>query len=179
MAGDRVHVGVVGPPHGVHGDVYVHPDADLEAALQPGQRLHAHAEGFEDRTLEVARVREHKGRVLVGFVEVTDRDAALALRGARLELSRDAADQLDIGGEAGEEPPLWVDELLGCEAVDERGELLGVVERVEDGPAHDWLVLARTDGAEFRVPLVADLVDVTDEQLVVRPLPGLLDDDWV
>lgn len=164
-----MRLGVVGPAHGVRGEVIVHPDADLAELLEPGRVCRR-----EDGTpLEIVAVREHKHRLLVSFAGVDDRTAAEALRGAALEVDR--AD-IDI-----DEDAVWVDALLGAEVVSDDGDLVGVVERVDDGPAHDWLAVARPDGGELMVPLTEELVDVDEAtpRVTVRSVPGLLDDDWV
>lgn len=164
-----MRLGVVGPAHGVRGEVMVHPDADLAELLEPG--LVCRREG--GAALEVAGVREHKQRLLVSFVGIDDRTAAEALRGAVLEI-----DRADI---ATDDDTVWVDALLGADVVGDDGELIGLVERVDDGPAHDWLVIARPDGGELLVPLTEELVDVDEEtpRVTVHSVPGLLDDDWV
>lgn len=161
-------LGVIGPAHGTHGEVLVHPDADLVDALAAGL-VCRRADGDP---LEVVGVREHKQRVVVRFAGVDDRDAAEALRGTVLEVDRH---------EVTDDDAVWVDALLGAEVADDGGDLVGLVEGVEDGPAHDWLVVARPDGGHARVPLVEQLVEVdtTAGTVTVRAVPGLLDDGWV
>ncbi len=115
----------------------------------------------------VAASRLHAGRRVVRFVGVDDRAGAEALLGV-LTLPR-AAVVLD-------DDAFWNDELLGREVVDEAGALIGVLEATLDGPAHDYLVVARSDGGEVLVPAVAALVDLAGDRVVVRAIPGLLDD---
>lgn len=165
--GAPVRLGVVGPAHGIRGEVIVHPDADLAEVIEPGL-VCRHGDGA---LLEIADVREHKQRTLVRFAGVEDRTAAEALRGTVLELDPD-----DV---ALDEDTLWVEALLGAEVVDDGGAAVGTVRRVDDGPAHDWLIVAAADD-ELMVPLVDELVEVDAEagRVTVRSLPGLLDDDW-
>lgn len=164
-----VRLGVVGPAHGLRGEVIVHPDADLVDLLEPGLVCRR----GDGAPLEIVGVREHKQRFMVAFAGVDDRTEAEALRGTVLEI-----DRADIDTDA---DTLWVDALLGAEVVGDDGELVGVVERVADGPAHDWLVVARPDGGELLVPLTDELVDVDEAapRVTVHSVPGLLDDDWV
>jgi 16S rRNA processing protein RimM len=154
-------LGTVGKPFGLAGDVYVWLDPDLADALVAGLRCQAGA-----RTLEVAHVRWHRGRPVVRFVGVEGRDAALALRGVRLEVDR-ASIASDVDA-------IWADELLGREVVDAGGALVGVVDGVLDGAAHDYLVVARADGGELLIPAVEELVDLTDPVVIHGP-PGLVD----
>jgi 16S rRNA processing protein RimM len=165
MGPDEVVVGVVGKPFGVRGDVYVRPDPDLEHDFAPGTAYRL-ADG---RVITVDVSWVHGNRRIVRFAEAREREAAEALRGALLTVPR--------GDLALAEDALWVDDLLGREVRDDSGELVGLVEGVRDGHAHDYLVVARTDGGEILVPLVADLIDLRGEAVVVRSVPGLLDDD--
>jgi 16S rRNA processing protein RimM len=168
-APDEVVVGVIGKPHGLRGDVYVRPDPDLGDDFPPGRTYRVAAvDRPHPATLTVAASQLHSGRRIVRFEGVPDRDAAAALRG--LVLSIPKADALI------EEGAFWAAELLGREVVDEDGTLLGTVEGVRDGHAHDYLVLARTDGGEVLLPAVDDLLDITADRVVVRVIPGLLEE---
>lgn len=156
----RAVLGTVGKPFGLAGDVYVWLDPDLGDALTPGVRCTA-----GDDELEVAVVRRHKGRPVVRFVGIDDRIAAERLRDRPLEVDRDTV---------ASEGTIWADDLLGREVVDAAGDLVGVVEDLLDGAAHDFLVVARPDGGEVLIPTVAELVDLTDPVVVHGP-PGLTD----
>ena len=157
----RAVLGTVGKPFGLAGDVYVWLDPDLSDAVIAGLRCQV-----GPRTLEVAQVRRHRGRPLIRFVGVDDREAALELRGLTLEVDRASV--------ASDADTLWVDELLGREVVDATGALVGVVDGVLDGAAHDFLVVARPDGGELLIPVVEELVDLT-EPVVVHGPPGLVE----
>lgn len=157
----RAVLGTVGKPFGLAGDVYVWLDPDLNDTLVAGLCCDAGA-----RTLEVAHVRRHRGRPVVRFVGVDHREAALELRGLTLEVDRAS---IASGADT-----VWTDELLGREVVDADGALVGVVDGVLDGAAHDFLVVARTDGGELLIPVVEELVDLA-EPVVVHGPPGLVD----
>jgi 16S rRNA processing protein RimM len=162
VTADRVVVGAVGKPFGVRGDVYVHPDPDLDHDFPAGQVYET------DRgTLRCAASRLHSGRRVVRFEQASDREAAEALRGTVLTVPRDEVPL--------EEGAFWVSDLEGAEVVDPNGDVVGVVEAVQDGLAHDLLVVARPDGGEVLIPVVDEFVEVTEDGIVVRPIPGLLD----
>ncbi len=162
-AAQRVTVGVVAKPIGLGGEVFVRPDPDVEHGFPPGGR-YPRAGG----DLVVAGTRVHSGRRVVRFEGVTSRDAAEALRGTVLTVARH-----DV---ALPDDSFWTDELLGREVVDQTGALVGVLEATADGAAHDYLVVARPDGGEVLLPAVAELVEVLADRIVVRAIPGLLDD---
>lgn len=162
----QVVVGVVRKPFGLHGEVFVHPDPDLDDAFPVGARY-----DLAGRPGPVT-VREswlHKGLRVVRFDGVEDRDAAAALRGAVLSRAASAGD-LD-------EEAFWADDLVGRPVVDPDGHRLGTLAGVQDGTAHDYLVIAAPDGHEIPVPAVEELVRVEGDRIVVQPVPGLLDLD--
>jgi 16S rRNA processing protein RimM len=161
---DEVAVGVIGKPFGLRGEVYVLPDPDLAHEFPPGTTY-----ALPDARRLVARAsRVHGNRRLVAFDGVDDRDAAEALRGTVLAVPRA---ELDL-----DEDAMWTADLIGREVADGDGTVVGVVEGFLDGPAHDYLVIGRPDAGEVLVPLVEALVDLRGDVVVVRAIPGLLDD---
>ncbi|MGI8575175.1 MAG: ribosome maturation factor RimM [Egibacteraceae bacterium] len=164
MPEDRTVVGVVGKPFGLTGEVYVRPDPDVSYRFTPGKSF-----ALADGSVTVQAARDHAGRTVVRFADVDDRAGAEALRGtvlsvprAELELERDA---------------FWTSDLIGRDVVDADGRRLGVVEGAVDGPAHDYLALARVQGGRALIPSVAELLTITDDRIVVANLPGLLDEE--
>lgn len=160
-----IPVATVGKPFGLRGEVYVFADADLGDELSPG------AEYPTDRgtRLVVAASHVQRGsRRVVHFEGVADREQAEALRGTVLGRAQSAVPL--------EEGSVWVADLIGREVVDAHGELLGVVEAVADGAAHDYLLVARPDAGEVMLPFVPELCEVTAERVVVQAIPGLFDD---
>jgi 16S rRNA processing protein RimM len=154
MAG--LELGSIGRPHGVHGEVTVRLRTDRPERTQPGAVLYA-----GDRKLVVVGARPHQGRWLVRFEGVADRNAAEELRGATL-----VGEPLDDPGEG----RVWVHELVGAEARDVHGNVLGRVTAVEVNPAHDLLVLDE----RVLVPMVF-VVDQGPGIVIVDPPEGLLD----
>ena len=72
---------IVGPAHGLRGEVIVDVRSDDPEVMAPGSRLDI---AGEQRSLTVRTVRVHKDRVLASFEECVTREDAEALRGARL-----------------------------------------------------------------------------------------------
>ncbi len=161
---DLVVVGVIGRPFGLRGELYVRPDPDIAHDFTPAQTYHA-----GERTLTVAATRMHSGRRLVRFVEASDREAAAGLRGLVLRVPRALV--------VLEDDAFWTSDVIGAQVVDTSGAALGVVEHTVDGHAHDYLVVARPDGAEVLIPAVAELIEISGGRVVVDPIPGLLDAD--
>lgn len=168
MAVREVAAGVVSKAFGLRGEVFVHPDPDLGDPFDVGSayRTRTPAGGRGTPTiLTVAASLLHAGRRVVRFRGVADRSGAEVLRG--LVLVRDA-DAGDLDPDA-----VWADDVVGLPVVDPHGDPLGTVAALEDGPAHDYVVVRATGGATVRVPAVAELVEITPDRVVVRPVPGL------
>jgi 16S rRNA processing protein RimM len=118
---------------------------------------------FNDSGLTLSKLRDDgKGGAIARFVEVTDRNAAEALRGTELTVPRS------------ELPPLAEGEyyhahLVGLAAVSDAGEPLGRVVSVENFGAGDVLDIEKPDGKRFMVPMIeAAVPEWNSERVVVR-----------
>jgi 16S rRNA processing protein RimM len=163
-AEDLVAFGLVGKPHGLRGEVYVLVDPDFDEPLRPGRRVRTD----RARELDVTGTRLQAGRLVATFSDVRSREDAEALRGARLLLPRREL-------ESGDADAYWAEDLVGSEVVTDDGDVVGVLEAVADGPAHDYLVVARPDGGELLIPAVEEFVEIREGQVVLHPIQGLLD----
>jgi 16S rRNA processing protein RimM len=166
----EVVVGVIGRAHGVRGEVAVDLRTDEpDRRFAPGQRLRA-----EDtsRVFTVASVRDHAGRLLVTFEELTDRAAADAARGTRLAADVSAGDLPTGAGE------FYDRQLVGLRVRTAAGTEVGQVGAVLHLPQQDVLEIETTAGSRL-VPFVEALVpvvDLDDGSLTVVELEGLLAD---
>jgi len=126
----------------------------------------------DGRALTIASSRDNRGRILVRFAGVADRDAADTLRGKLLVVS------------ASELPPLpegrwWPHDIEGCEVLTEDGRSLGPVAEVILGEANDVWV-ARSGAGATLIPVLKDLlvsVDTAARRIVIREVPGLLPEE--
>jgi 16S rRNA processing protein RimM len=149
-----LEIGTVAKPHGLRGDVVVALVDDDSQRLVPGLVVQA-----GERELVLVRAQRHQKRWIVHFEGLDDRAAAEALHGAVLRAP------------AGDEPGLWVHELVGLEVVTLDGERCGAVVSVQANPAHDLLVL--DSGA--LVPVVFVVGEPADGRLRIDPPQGLFD----
>jgi 16S rRNA processing protein RimM len=102
----------------------------------------------------VTQLREHGGVVVAAAHEVPDRNAAEALKGARVFVARSSFPT------AGNDEFYWVD-LIGCAVVNREGVTLGGVADLMDTGTHS--VLRVTHGEEERlIPFVAAYIDHVD-----------------
>jgi 16S rRNA processing protein RimM len=164
-------VGVIARPHGVRGEVVVDVTTDEPAARYVvGTALATDPPSAGPLTVE--SVRPHQGRLLIVFAGVPDRNAAQLLRGVKL-----CVDSSDLP--VSEDPDEFSDyQLVGLAAVDQDGQRLGEVVRVDHGPAADLLVLRLPSGKDALVPFVKAIVpevDLAGGRVVLAPPGGLLD----
>lgn len=156
---DAVEVGRIVGAWGVKGWFKVQPFAAEPQALFSSRRWYLRPpEGPGTAPppplLRITQSREHGGLVVAGAQEVPDRNAAEALKGARVFVGRSSFPT------AGADEYYWVD-LIGCEVVNREGVALGHVADLLDTGAHSVLRVVQGD-AERLIPFVAAYVDTVD-----------------
>ena len=141
--------------HGVTGDVR------LKLFGEGLESLKAH-DAFNDGALTPRKIRDDgKGGALARFAEVSDRNAAEALRGTVLTVPRSALPPLEDG-------EYYHADLLDLPVVSDAGEALGTVVAVENFGAGDVIEIERPGGKRFMVPIIpAAVPEWDDDRLVV------------
>ncbi|MDO5034175.1 MAG: ribosome maturation factor RimM [Actinomycetaceae bacterium] len=162
-----VLVGVVGAAHALKGEVYLDVRTDSpEERFFEGAVLRKEGGG----SLTVKSLRVHKGRLVVRFEEVSDRNGAEAIRGTRLVID---------SAEVEEEEDAWYPhELVGMDVRTVDGEPRGTLKDFIPGAAQDLLVV-EWEGREVLVPFVYEIVPevLEDERVILIDPPGGLFDD--
>jgi 16S rRNA processing protein RimM len=170
---DLIELGRIVARHGIRGEVRLlphNPDSTIFATL-------THLVLARDRKVERRRlssVRPHKHVLLAQFEGVDTADAAEALVGSVVSAPREALPNLAPA-------EVYYVELIGCPVVTDAGVPLGSVTRVFSNGSND-ICEVRDETREHLIPLIEDIVvrlQVTppDRILVIRPIPGLLDDE--
>lgn len=162
---DAVEVGRIADAWGVKGWFKVLPySADPEALfaaktwfLQPSEKG---ARSFSIGTVQLAirQARVHSDSVVAWAQGVDDRDAAEALRGARIFVPRESFPA------TGEDEYYWVD-LIGLPVVNREGVPLGTVrELLPTGPQTTLVLACEHEGKanERMIPFVSAFVDKVD-----------------
>jgi 16S rRNA processing protein RimM len=155
---DRIEVGYVARAHGLRGEVRVHLHAAESTVLYDVDEV-----WVAGRALRVESVRPGTGAVLIALEGVHDRDAAEALRGAKVEV-----DRAHVPLAEGE---YLLADLPGYRVVDAAGSEVGVVAEVMRG-AQPILVI-HGGGHERLLPAVPEFVRSVDAatRVVVVELP--------
>ena len=149
-----VTLAVITGAHGVTGEVRLKLFGEGVASLK---RFRA----FNDSALTLKKLRDDgKGGAIARFAEVTDRNAAEALRGTELTVPRADLPPLDAG-------EYYHADLIGLAAISDAGEALGTVVAVENFGAGDILDIEKPDGKRFMVPMIEAAVPEWDGERVV------------
>ena len=159
---DAVEVGRITGAWGVKGWLRVEPYAAEPQALfsskrwflRPPDPLPAGPAAAWPPLLRVVQAREHGASVVAAVQDIADRNAAQALRGARVFVSRTSFPTPGAG------EYYWVD-LIGLAVVNRQAQALGQVEGLIETGAHAVLRVRR-DEAESLIPFVDAYVDRVD-----------------
>lgn len=164
---DWLRLGALTAPWGVHGEIKIRLDADVEVM----RRVKRAYLGDERRAVDVVGVYQRGRLHSVKLRGIDSIEAAETLRDAVLWLPRSEAPALPPGH-------LYVDDVLGLRAVTTDGHELGEVVDVMTNAANDVYVV-RGPAGEVLIPAIRDVVVELDPAaglLRVEPMPGLLEE---
>ena len=166
-------VGRITAAHGIGGAVRVQSltdDPDRFAALRTCWLLDEKEQ--PERSLHILSARTQKANlVLLQFDGVSDRDAALALRGRLLAVDR--ADAVKLPADH-----WFVCDLIGCDVFDEKEGALGVVHEVLQHTAQDVFVIRKAGQPDLLFPAIKSIlrhVDLASRRIEVCLPDGLFD----
>jgi 16S rRNA processing protein RimM len=154
LADKTVTLAAIAGAHGVTGEVRLKLFAESLDSLKRHK-------SYNDGALTLKSLRAHKGGAIARFAEITDRNAAEALRSTLLTVPR------------AELPPLaegeyYYSDLIGLACISNDGTELGACIAVENFGAGDILEIEKPDGKRFMVPMNADAVpEWNDQRLVI------------
>jgi 16S rRNA processing protein RimM len=161
---DLIQVGHITGAYGIRGGVRVTPysmDADALLSVKTWW-----IDKPSLRTVQVRNAKYHSGDVTATLVDVTDREAAEALKGAKVQVSRADFPELP------EDEYYWTD-LIGLDTVNLQGEALGkVTDMMHNGaqsilritPVPDPNAAPDAKAPERLVPFVDQYVKTVDLQ---------------
>jgi len=161
----RLCVAKIADAHGVRGLVKLR--LFVENPELVGGPLCIHEEG--DETLTV-HLKNATNKYWIAEIDgISDRDAALALKGTNLHISRENLPETD-------EEEFYYDDLIGLMAVDENKHEIGKVISVQNFGASDLLEILPPSGLSFYLPFTDETVgDIIDGNIIVTIPEGLLE----
>ncbi len=123
-------------------------------------------------TLTLTAWRQWRGYLVLGFAEASNIDAAESLRGSLLCIN--AAERAALP-----QDQFYQDDLLGLSVVTEDGDPVGRLISISATGANDVFEIRDAQGREFYIPAIRSVVvrvDLAARVMVIRPIPGLLDE---
>ncbi|MSO91349.1 MAG: 16S rRNA processing protein RimM [Acetobacteraceae bacterium] len=164
MVPRRILLGVIGRPHGLRGLVHVHSyTADPVDLIAYGDLSDAQGRRFVLRW-RGAGIAEISLRTDASEMKISDRDGAAKLARTELFIERDRLPAAD-------EDEFYLVDLIGLDAFDVAGALLGKIASVHDYGAGASLEIA-CDGTPLVIPFTRAAVpevDIAAGRLVVDP----------
>ncbi len=164
---DRVLIGRLGAAHGLQGELRLFPLSDVPGRFDRLEEVWWYGARGPGRLLRVAGLRSMNKNLLVRFAGLDSPEAAAALVNGVLAVPLEQRAPTPAG-------TYFVDDLLGCEVVDEQGRKLGTLAEVFQTGAND--VYAVRDGdRELLLPALRSIiltVDLDVRRVTVRPPEG-------
>ena len=156
---NRVTIGKVGAPHGIHGEMRIIPLTDFVERFETMKEVMVGTE-----MLHIESCKYHKQYVLMKFKEDPVREAAMSLTGKLLTVDRSEAAPLQEG-------EYYTFDIIGLTVYDMAGKELGKVENVLRTGSNDVYQTRRVDGGELLIPAlkaVVKKIDVPGGRMVVE-----------
>ncbi|UCG51971.1 MAG: 16S rRNA processing protein RimM [Candidatus Latescibacterota bacterium] len=159
---------------GIRGEIKLHPTDDFWEEVLASKCLTLRREttdGVEEEPVIVKRYRPHKNSYVVTLDGVADRNQAEALVGGELFIDDE---KIDVELPKQKRPF----QIIGTTVKDADGAIVGEVTSVIFSAAHDVYEVSG-GGRVFLVPAVPEFIVSMDEEkreLVIRPVPGLMDE---
>lgn len=155
-------IGRVVGAHGIRGEVKLEIYSDDPDQIVDLRRVYFNDDPSPQR---LTNVRFHDRQALLTFPDITNRDAAEALRGTLVRISGTQAKPLADG-------EFYLYQLVGLTVSDESGTALGTLTEIIQAGEVDVYVVRNTEGKEQLFPALKEVVleiDPAAGRMVVRP----------
>jgi 16S rRNA processing protein RimM len=156
-SGKRVALAAVAGAHGVKGEVRLKLFADSLDSLARHSRV-----SVGGRELALLDLRDGGKTAIARLEGIADRSAAEGLRGALVEVEREALPPLGEG-------EYYHADLIGLTCFSNDGETVGTVIAVENFGAGDLLDIELTNGKRGLIPFKPGIADLIDARIVLDP----------
>lgn len=157
MAETQVALAAIAGAHGIGGEVRLKLFAASVESISRHKQVRV-----GDRPLTLVFVKGDAGSPIARFAEITDRNAAEALRGSLVTVARSALPPLAEG-------EYYHADLIGLSCESAQGEPLGTIVAVENFGAGDIIEIKGLDGRRAMVPFRDGIADLADGKVVVDP----------
>lgn len=167
---DLITVARIARPQGIRGEVIADLLTDFPERFAGMETARVKSSNGEMLALPLENHRLHKGRILLKFAGYDTMNAAEALRGAQVVITRDELVKLP-------DENFYEFDLIDCDVMTVEGKPVGRVVNVQNFGAAPLLVVKDGD-REHLIPLASSIcpeVDTARKRIVVDPPEGLLE----
>lgn len=161
---DYIEIGKVVNTFGIKGELKIVSESDfVDYRYAVGKTIFLKLRNTI-KEVRVSSYRVHKGNILITIDKIYDINEVEKYIGADV-----LADKLDV-------PPLedgefYIDDVVGLDAYDETGEIIGKVVDVILIPANDLIEIELLNGKKELIPYVDEyILEITEDKIVVRLL---------
>jgi len=166
-----ISVGKITNFHGIMGEVKVGYTKGKEHQFLGEKYFYIKSEN-DFKQLTTDKLRFHKNTALIKFKEINSINEAIEYKGQQLYLP------IDNLRETLEEDEFLVDDLIGVNAYNQQGDLIGTVSCINKQGASDLISIKNEEGKEFLVPFVKELVpqvDLSNKKIIINAIEGLIE----
>ena len=161
---DYIEIGKVVNTFGIKGELKVVSESDfVDYRYAVGKTIYIKLRNTI-KEVRVSSYRVHKGNILITIDKIYDINEVEKYIGADV-----LADKSDV-------PPLedgefYIDDVVGLDAYDETGEIIGKVVDVILIPANDLIEIELLNGKKELIPYVDEyILEITEDKIVVKLL---------
>ncbi|MBE6770867.1 MAG: 16S rRNA processing protein RimM [Ruminococcaceae bacterium] len=172
MIKEFLEIGEIVGTHGIRGEIRFNPWCDSPEFVKKFKTLYFDSNG--GCAAQIKTARPHGNIVLLTIKDVDSVEKAQKLRGKVLYMKRSDA-KLPEG-------TYFIAELIGCTVydADNPDKIYGTLSDVSETGANDVWHIKDSNGKEYLIPSIPDVVietDVAQNRIVIRPLKGIFDDE--
>lgn len=151
-----LHIGKVGAPHGLRGEVKVQPMTDDNNRFKQLKDCFIVSEDDKNRIPAVCEgVRFLNDQVLLKLKSYEDRDMAATLRGQFISVDREHAVELPAD-------TWFICDLIGCEVYAQKYGYLGKLVDVIQQSAHDVYIVRHKPQPDILIPVLKTIINKVD-----------------
>lgn len=172
---NRILIGNVYRPHGIKGEMKVFPETDDPNRFLQLKDVYIGKEAQLAKRHPIRSVRlqitaKHT-YVLLALEGIQNPEEVEMIKGHAVYVNETALPPL-------EDDEFFLDDLLGMTVLTEANETIGEVVAWMESPAHEIMVVQRENKPDALIPIVPEFVvevDAVNQQVLIRPIEGLLD----
>lgn len=166
---DYLYIGRVANTHGVQGMIKVIPTTEDPSRFELLEKVYLEDLKGKTSTYTIKSVKYLNKFVLLALAEVTDMDAAMALRQSIIKIPRSQALPL-------EQDEFYISDLVGIEVYDDLGQKIGPLKEIIFTGSNDVYVVDNGTKNGLLLPAIKQCIksiDVANNKMIVTVLEGL------